>query len=205
MLNLLAHFLSIKGRAGRLEFWLFHLAYILMSCVPLVVLFLLVKPGDGVYWPLDISQLQISPVLFGLLAFPMLLKSLLYFYMGITILFMVMAVTTTIRRLHDLNISGWWVVGYLGISFLIGAITALIRIYLPEIFVVLNEFFQRNKDIIGVILLPLHIAYFILAFCWPGTRTTNRYGRSEWEVNQYIKQRIQEARAKKARRLKGDV
>ena len=196
MLDLIAHLLSIKGRAGRVEFWLFNLVFFIVSGLPALAFYLLVTPANGVYWPLDITQLQFSPLLIELIMSPML-KPMLYIYGGILVTFWIMLFTTITRRLHDINISGWWVLAYVVIVFGATATTVLLELYQPEMAASLYEFYFENHVWIKGLLAIVHAIYIVLAFFWPGNHSTNRYGRSEWEVNTYIKLRRAEKKMKK--------
>lgn len=81
-----SNFTDINGRAPRSEFWWFFLAWIIIQMILRTIQFLLLNtPGYG-------GMVQFSSVIFEIAYYAMYLP-----------LFSV-----TIRRLHDMNMSGYW-------------------------------------------------------------------------------------------------
>jgi uncharacterized membrane protein YhaH (DUF805 family) len=66
----------------------------------------------------------------------------------------------TVKRLHDLNKSGWWLVGAMAVSFVAGAITGM-------------------GDIMALVAIALNVlllVYGLWLLFWPGTVGDNQYG-----------------------------
>lgn len=71
----------------------------------------------------------------------------------------IIAFILTIKRLHDLDLSGWWTPGYMVFhTLLTGA-----------------SFVFPSEDLRAFALGTTLLAWFILC-CWPGTDGANRYG-----------------------------
>ena len=92
------NFLSFQGRASRAEFWWFFLfeciVFFLISF--LAFSFLIDVPRDSIGGALDTQSGALDWVVFGGV---MLILLLILFPFNLSVSF---------RRLHDINISGWW-------------------------------------------------------------------------------------------------
>jgi len=87
--------LDIQGRANRIDFWTFAVFVAVLCCLPPVILF-----WAAIYGGSDrISWCLLSLILYPLLAAPSL--------------------TMAIRRLHDVNRSGWWLLLLLAFGYFI--------------------------------------------------------------------------------------
>lgn len=73
------------------------------------------------------------------------------------------SLTLYVRRLHDINLSGMWVLGYVILSLLIGALE--FATYDPAI------------QIISLVFNLLVIISALLLLFWPGTKRPNKYGK----------------------------
>ncbi len=89
---------KFKGRANRSEFWYFTLFYFILS----IILYYIDVSFLG-YNPMDPSSIGISQSIFGLVV-------------------LIPSISLTVRRLHDVNKSGW---NMLWIPTLIGAFYVL--------------------------------------------------------------------------------
>lgn len=96
--KMFTNYANFKGRTSRRDFWLAYLGYILLS-------FIIGFVSGFIAGLLDLESLSIIPTIFTLATFIPLLAM-------------------EVRRLHDINKSGWW----LCISFipLVGTIILLV-------------------------------------------------------------------------------
>jgi uncharacterized membrane protein YhaH (DUF805 family) len=98
------YFLSLKGRISRQEFWLGQallLVLVLLLDVKLTEYFLAMRqPANGV-WSQD--ELALT------LALP-------FYFLNAALFWPLVAIV--VKRLHDLNLSGWWVATSLVLSYL---------------------------------------------------------------------------------------
>ncbi|MCB2086178.1 MAG: DUF805 domain-containing protein [Sphingomonadaceae bacterium] len=93
----------IEGRSSRQEYWMFTLFNVLVLLGVLAIMFLFVG-GASALDPTDMGALMA-----GAGIFMMLLLIPIYAW---AILAGVAGVAVTIRRLHDLNLSGWLYLGF---------------------------------------------------------------------------------------------
>lgn len=90
--SVLSKYATIQGRARRSEYWYWHLAIIL-------AIMLL-----GLIWATTISLSAVFQNETGLVV-----SIILYIIMiALLIAIMIPSITVTVRRLHDINKSGWW-------------------------------------------------------------------------------------------------
>lgn len=123
--SLTTKYFQFSGRASRKEYWGMYLLDIISCCI----VFFIIKNND----------------IFGL--------KIIWFSVFLLFLFLLPSITVSIRRLHDINFSGWW--------FLI--------IVFPYIWTdnFLNNWISR--------FIIIHIFDIILGLI-PGVLTTNKYG-----------------------------
>jgi uncharacterized membrane protein YhaH (DUF805 family) len=130
------YFLSLKGRISRQEFWLGYGATIVVAFIlkwKLEDLFVYMRrPATGVWYRAD---LELALALPKILAAAIVLWPLIAIY---------------VKRLHDLNLTGWWLLGLITIH-------AIAMVIIPDAWIVI---FLSNV-VIGLI---------------PGTRGGNRFG-----------------------------
>ena len=88
MINPLLKFYDFKGRATRKEYFLFLLFQVLVIFLPLIFSFISYDITGG----------------FGILS-----TFFVYFYYIVFFLLIIPHFTVTIRRLHDANSTGWWI------------------------------------------------------------------------------------------------
>ncbi len=96
-------FLSLKGRISRQEFWLGQALLVvvaLLLAVKLTVYFLAMRQPAGGAW--DPGALDRS-------------LALSFYFLSAALFWPVTAVA--VKRLHDLNLSGWWVPAALAVSY----------------------------------------------------------------------------------------
>jgi uncharacterized membrane protein YhaH (DUF805 family) len=114
MFDTIRRFATFKGRAARKEFWIFQLYYVLGQ-------FTLVSVS---YLFLPLPNLGSSPLALPLspLAFDVVSGIILMIFLGLVIL----KIGVHIRRLHDINMSGWWYLLFFWFGILFALILGLI-------------------------------------------------------------------------------
>lgn len=134
----------IEGRSSRREFWMFVLFVVLVYIAAFAVLFGVIGgAGMAITDPTDIGALMAGTgaVMMILLIIPF------YIFLLLT---GVASVAVTIRRLHDLNLSGWVYLAYPFLAFLAAWIWA-------------------------PLVLVVGIGWLVL-MALPGTKGANKYG-----------------------------
>lgn len=136
------HFFWISGRSSRVEFMFWGLICQLVTCAYLVLQLSMPLVSS----PADYSSDVIVRMLFSLLMMPVsLVCSWIY-------------LTLAVRRLHDLNLSGWWMLTLIIFSMIAG----IASLFMPSWFIYVPQ-------IIGLGVL------IYLTFT-PGKPATNKYG-----------------------------
>jgi uncharacterized membrane protein YhaH (DUF805 family) len=114
-----SNYAVFQGRATRSEFWLFQLAFALFFFgVGLILTF-----GSVGMAAATVTSGDFNPLLWFIL--------LIWFITSFVFLFSVIpAIALTVRRLHDANLSAWW----LGLAFVpvIGGLALLVMTLLPS-------------------------------------------------------------------------
>ncbi len=101
------NYVNIEGRAGRKEFWSFLFVFLVVMIISEVILFLFIySQGSS-----PSTLISIIIWLFYLTLFCWLLFTILPL------------ICVSIRRLHDINLSGWWALLYFTV---IGSLALLI-------------------------------------------------------------------------------
>ena len=98
----LKRYAEFSGRSRRMEFWMWVLFQILIGCVFVVVVMAL---GGTALMSGDPTQL---------LAMGGMIVILYLLYLVVMLAFFIPSLAVTIRRLHDTDRSGWWVMLYWG-------------------------------------------------------------------------------------------
>jgi uncharacterized membrane protein YhaH (DUF805 family) len=127
-----------SGRAGRSEFWYFALFLLLGNIATMSVgleLLFAINDGTGVWIALSFFYVALVP----------------FFAVGV-------------RRLHDINMRGWWLIGLFPVYYLGSA-------RLPV------ELLAGMVDILDVVI-PFYLLVVVFCLARPGTRGDNRFGRS---------------------------
>ena len=150
MLLPLKRYADFSGRSRRMEFWMYQL----LNMIVIAVTYALILSGGGLSALMasaaagqgqepDLTQVSIGPM----------------FWLGIVLLVVwgfgtfIPNLAVTVRRLHDRNLSGWWILGF--------AVAAAVVSLIP---------------VIGtLIVLAGEIAY-IVVLALPGTSGANKYG-----------------------------
>ncbi|MEM6466930.1 MAG: DUF805 domain-containing protein [Pseudomonadota bacterium] len=137
----LRKWVTFSGRASRSEYWWFYLGgtlilYGLMLVVAVPLILLSANTAPFVIWPLLIVFTVMS--------------------VWINIAF----ISALVRRLHDRNLSGWWVLAAFGAAIVVSAIGASIP----------------SLSFAGNVILVLMALGFIVVTLLRGTHGDNRYG-----------------------------
>jgi uncharacterized membrane protein YhaH (DUF805 family) len=100
---------DFTGRSCRREYWMYSL-FLLAVYVVLAVAAASVVMGVDVFHMTDMNQIAIALVH----------QPLLWLIAGLAGLFSLVnfipSIAIVVRRLHDMNFSGWWYLGYVGVS-----------------------------------------------------------------------------------------
>jgi uncharacterized membrane protein YhaH (DUF805 family) len=102
MLRPLKRYAEFSGRSRRMEFWMWILFQFLIGCVFVI---LVLGLGGSALMSGDPRQL---------IAMGGIILILYLLYLLMTLAFFIPSLAVTIRRLHDSNRSGWWVMLYWG-------------------------------------------------------------------------------------------
>ncbi|TFU03207.1 DUF805 domain-containing protein [Polymorphobacter arshaanensis] len=138
MVEPLKKYATFSGRARRKEFWWFYLLCVL-AIVVLCIAFALLSAGDA----MGVAALLLIPIL----------------------ALFVPLVAVQVRRLHDVNRSGWWLLGSVVLGALSGGIDAT---KLPQ---------TEPLAVLLVALAQLGFGILILVWlCSRGTIGENRFG-----------------------------
>ena len=147
----------IEGRSPRREYWMFTLLVVIVMVV-MVGLIFSVAGGLGAMMPNagDPGSLNGAGML-GAMMGGMGIGAIVVFFIFYVWLLLtsVAAFAVTIRRLHDLNLSGWFIL----LFYAVGIACALISMWLYW------------AAVIG----------WIVVMCLPGTQGSNKYGANPYE------------------------
>jgi uncharacterized membrane protein YhaH (DUF805 family) len=151
MLMPLRRYAEFSGRSRRMEYWMFTLLGIIVA----VIAYALMLGGGAAALltaaavdPMAASDPTMADVSFGPL-----------FWIGVIILVvwglgtLIPSIAVTVRRLHDRNMSGWYLIGFIVVVFVLSLIPG-----------------------IGTILVLLLEIGFIVLMALPGTTGPNQYG-----------------------------
>jgi uncharacterized membrane protein YhaH (DUF805 family) len=165
----LLNYAKFSGRASRAEFWWFCLFMLLFFTAAWIVLFAIAATVEG-------PGSQPSVTVMGSIGVGG--AALILLYLAV----LVPSIAVQVRRLHDINRSGWW----LGIFWL------LYPLYVVLIF---GSSFSSDQDgpshgvalaIASAIFALGFFCYSIVLFvfwCIPGTKGANRFGDDPYGVD----------------------
>jgi uncharacterized membrane protein YhaH (DUF805 family) len=150
MLLPLKRYAEFSGRSRRKEFWMFQL----LNLIVVAVLYAMILGGGGLSALMagaaaqqggqpDLTQVSLGPVFW--------IGALLLCIWGLGTIIPALAVT--VRRLHDRNMSGWYLLGFI----VVVVVLSIVPVVGP------------------LIVFALEIGYIVL-LALPGTPGTNDYG-----------------------------
>lgn len=140
---------SPKGRLGRMRFFTFSYALMFAFSI-LIAIFVMVFAATA----FDMSKVSFSAII------PIVLLSIIWVYLTIMLI---------IKRLHDMNASGWWILMPLGLLFGLGIISGILASRNPSgsatMVTLMTLISPLSTLVIGAILTLM-----------PGTKGKNRFG-----------------------------
>lgn len=139
----LKRYAEFSGRSRRKEYWMFTLLVVLIYLVFLALMFATMGAGfaGALSNPAALVGFGSSLAIFGILFFILMLAII------------VPGIAVTIRRLHDRNMSGWYLLGYI--------VAVVITQKIP---------------VIGGLLYAVVAIGWLVLLCLEGTRGPNKYG-----------------------------
>lgn len=167
----LKRYAQFSGRAPRAEFWWF---FLFTMIIYLIVWFVILGAVGG------LASSQTEPTAGILGAFGAGAIFIVLFWLAL----LIPTIAVQVRRVHDLNRSGWW----------IGGFYALYAVYMATTFGTVfaaagaADPSQVNVgSMIGTMILGLAFMIYAIAllvfFCLPGTKGPNRYGEDPYGSN----------------------
>ena len=100
---------DFTGRSCRREYWMYSL-FLLVVYAVLAIAAALVVRGVGIFNMTDMEQITVALVH----------QPMLWLIVGLAGLFSLVnfipSIAIVVRRLHDMNVSGWWYLAYVGVS-----------------------------------------------------------------------------------------
>ena len=152
----LKRYAEFSGRSRRMEYWMFGLLQAIVAVVFGAIFVAAIGSAftarDSVNPGAIFASMGIAFLIFGLYALAILIPS----------------IAVAVRRLHDSDRSGWWVMIYFGpylLSFVVQIMGALVQ----STGLLLVGGVLTLASLIGVIV-------FIVFMCLPGTVGPNRFG-----------------------------
>lgn len=194
MIEWYGQFYSFFGRATRMEYLIFHVAELILgTAVGLFYRFVL----SGVLGVDLFDPSNLRPEVFAqhvtLGGIYMSFAVIGIFLLVNFALFVWPWMATSVRRLHDMNLSGKWFFWFWGV---------LVFIYfaLPHV----EMRFLGHVGYTYLLVFGLYIVWLFVTFLWRGTKGVNRFGADEKEIRRYIKLRRSEFKLqKKMEKLNG--
>jgi uncharacterized membrane protein YhaH (DUF805 family) len=131
MINVVKHvfrnYATFGGRASRNEFWIFQLFQVLLALVYVLLVVVLVTTGAAGSVGVAESSATTAGVFAIMTSGATIVLTFVYFFVAIATIVPTIAVTA--RRLHDANISAWWLLIMLAPF---GSLALLIMAMLPS-------------------------------------------------------------------------
>lgn len=160
MLLPLKRYADFSGRSRRMEFWMFQLGLVLLGLAALVLMMIIGFGAMGMA-----GSNNAAAGLGGMFA-SMGILAIVFVIAGLALFIPSLAVQ--VRRLHDTNRSGWWLMIYFGP-------------YLLSMIVQVAGATQNSMAMVGlggVLSLLAFVGWVVLIvfYCLPGTNGPNQYG-----------------------------
>ncbi|WP_293992302.1 DUF805 domain-containing protein [Sphingomonas sp.] len=159
----LKRYAQFAGRSQRQEIWWYFVGYILLWVVILAAIAAVGLSASGrmPYAVSSISGIDLGAVILSLSTFGLVL-----FFLWLGLLLPTLAVQ--VRRLHDLDRSGWWIMLSWGpylLSFLVGTLGAISQ---SGLLILIGSYLSGLSWLLFAVLL---VIYFL-----PGIKGENDYG-----------------------------
>jgi uncharacterized membrane protein YhaH (DUF805 family) len=152
-MNLTTLLFSFQGRVNRAKYWLVALIYLAVF----IVCFILTFIGLGISSVISSTGALISYLLVAILV----IVSLLAIWSSIAV---------GIKRLHDRDQSGWWMLVFWGVSTIVSLLQETAAM-------------PSSKLILGIGSLAVTVWIIIELGCLRGTRGPNRFGADPLEAS----------------------
>lgn len=131
MINVVKHvfrnYATFGGRASRNEFWIFQLFQVLLALLYVLLVVVLITTGAAGSLGVAENRANTAGVFAILTSGATIVLTFVYFFIAIATIVPTIAVTA--RRLHDANISAWWLFILLAPF---GSVALLIMALLPS-------------------------------------------------------------------------
>ena len=166
---------QFSGRASRAEFWWFTL-FILLSYI--VVWFLLIGALGG----MAASGAQPSAGIFGAMGAGMIF--MLLFWLALII--PTLAVQT--RRLHDINRSGWWLLGFyiLYALYMVMSFGTVFSAGMDPTAAAQPDLGALGITMVLGLAMFIYMIVLLVFYCLPGTPGQNNYGPDPYGAHENL-------------------
>lgn len=170
MLQPFRKYFDFVGRARRAEFWLFALFYVVTSSALVATspsIWLVAKFGLELLMEISPADLEaLYPIAFGYYA---------KIHNGVFSIFwfgtLVPLFAVTVRRLHDRNVSGWWLLWFLLIAFFMSMGAVFYTVVAWQSGVLTN-----TNSLAALLILGAATLAFLTVLCMRGKSGPNKFG-----------------------------
>lgn len=153
----LKHYADFSGRARRSEFWFYTLFNSIISLVLAIGFFGKVV---ALAYQESINPNDTMAVMLALFTNPFLIILMLY-----SLAVFIPTLAVSVRRLHDIGRSGFWMLGYYVVSWIIS---------------IIMQIFTNNPIVVAILLFPMFaIAIWFLVWMF----TDSQYGPNKYGDN----------------------
>lgn len=184
MLLPLRRYADFSGRSRRMEFWMWQLFLFLVNFVLMIIAFAIIGGAmfsimrnnpdafdssadysyDGAYYA-DSAPPEAALATIGIAG--LVIFGLLFIW---SLAILVPNIAVAVRRLHDTNRSGWWLLAPF-VPYLVGTIFMVMAVAAPDFAIVAGIIWLL------AILAAMGLGIMLLVFyCLEGTRGPNRFG-----------------------------
>lgn len=169
----LFRYFDFKGRSSRSEFWWYSLLIFLIAALYFIYSIAMMPSFEDMMDPyFDDASLG-----YGFIDYVYIIFSLLTFIPGLAV---------SVRRLHDINRTGWWIAAFYGLMTASSALFAgaIITIFVSAMFAMTGDTGGIASSFGGAYtMIILAIGLFIGTFVWmvvwyatPSVNADNRFG-----------------------------
>lgn len=166
MIMPLKRFADFQGRSRRMEYWMFALFIFLVYMVFGVIFFAI----GGSALLLSASGGASPDATMGNVAVPLIgMAAILVIFL---LVILIPSIAVGVRRLHDVNRSGWWLI----VPTVISLVSSVIPFISPDLFIL--------SGILSVVSLIGSLVLIVFAFL-EGTKGPNRFGPDPKRASDY--------------------
>lgn len=152
-LTCIRKYVTFEGRARRKEYWMFTLFNVIFVVV--AVLFDILLFGAS---PDNPTKPRYLTTLYGLFVF-------------------LPTLTVTVRRLHDIGRSGWWLAGYYGVAILCGFLTSI-----GSVLMLGGKSSGMTLVLVGCVAILIVAVWMIVWMCFDSQAGENKYGPNPKQI-----------------------